>query len=242
MLEKIVKTVSDFFYWLRQIPDKLQKNRIPFLCVITPISDYMLEPYKGLVSDLKKQTNKDFINVAISNGESQEVEAYISRLRQKDQRFIYDYLPLVLTSENMAAGDEDELLSERGRRRNYAMKKYKAQRYIFLNADFQLTDNKFFARLMKVHKSTKKDVILASTNAQGSIYPQYPIVFGNIDFSNFSFSRKLAQKYQFPTDFDPDFPSNDYRFFIQICNITHMDDVFGNKEGRKPEKSRKYKF
>lgn len=231
------KIAEDIIHRLKHIGRRVLGNDDPFLCVITPVFDPALASLKGLISDLKKQTYGNFIHVMVSNGPSPKVAEYVDKIHKKDWRFIYDELPTVITYEKTGKGEYGDLLKEIGRRRNYAIKKYIAKRYLYLGADFHITDNTTFAQLAHIHNSTHKDIIILNVKAYGSIYPKYPIAFTRIDLSNFTFSRRIARKFGYPTDFDTEIPANDYRYFSRISNTAYMDLVYGSKDGRESYKS-----
>jgi hypothetical protein len=49
--------------------------------------------------------------------------------------------------------------------------------------------------------------------------PIFPIRYGRIDMANFSFSKRIAKRFSYPTDFDQDIGiGNDYRFYSMISH------------------------
>jgi hypothetical protein len=193
------------------------EDKLPFLCVITPVFDPAYESLVLLTGELKEQSNPDFIHVMISNGPSPRVKQLIDQLREVDRRFIYDELP----QEDQEGAVK--LLINLGRRREYCLKHYEAQRYVFLDADIKLVDRDYFARLQKAHQEIQRDILitLVEINDAGRslILPLFPIKLGHIDMGNFTFSRSIARNFSYPTDQDEKFgAANDYRFYSRIAN------------------------
>lgn len=192
-----------------------------FLCIITPIFDPALESVRKLVHELKSQNYGNFFQVMISNGPSPRIKEFVVGLRKKDVRFIYDEI----TEENI--NNSRELLTNLGKRREYCLKKYDAERYVFLDADVKIIDNDYFLKLYKAHKEIKRDVLitLAKVRYQGNevTLPIFPIQWGRIDMTNFTFTKKIAKNYNYPTNYDPGSSyGNDYRFFSAI---SHEDNT-----------------
>lgn len=230
--------LSDSLYKIKIKIKYLVGYQDPFLCIITPIFDPAFESFQNLVSDLQAQTFRNFIHISISNGPSPKIKSYIQKIRKSDKRFVCDELPY--NNQYEKSKKYSDLLSEIGRRRNYTIKKYQALRYLFLGADFKLTDNDFFNKLHFAHFDSKKDIIIASVNAYGSIYPKLPLQFEHIDLSNYTFSKNIVNKFDYPSDYDEKFPANDWRFFDKIKtnnNIYIMDCIYGEKDGYRSYKS-----
>lgn len=188
-----------------------------FLCIITPVFDPALEAVRKLVNELKSQTYGNFFQVMISNGASPRIKEFVFALRKKDARFIYDEI------EEEIINNPKELLINLGKRREYCLKKYDAERYVFLDADVKLIDNDYFLKLHKAHKEIKRDVLitLAKVWYQGNelTLPIFPLMYGHIDMANFTFAKRIAKKFSYPTDYDPSIGiGNDYRFFSEISN------------------------
>jgi hypothetical protein len=188
-----------------------------FLCIITPVFDPALEAVRKLVNELKSQTYGNFFQVMISNGTSPRIKEFVFDLRKKDARFIYDEI------EEEIINNPKELLINLGKRREYCLKKYDAERYVFLDADVKLIDNDYFLKLHKAHKEIKRDVLitLAKVWYQGNeiTLPIFPMTYGHIDMANFTFTKKIAKRFSYPSDFDPDIGiGNDYRFFSMISH------------------------
>jgi len=188
-----------------------------FLCIITPVFDPALEAVRKLVNELQSQTYANFFQVMISNGPSPRIKEFISDVGKKDGRFIYDEI------EEEIINNSQELLINLGKRRGCCLKKYNAERYVFLDADVKLIDNDYFLKLHKAHKEIKRDILitLIKIRHQGSelTLPIFPIMYGHIDMANFSFSKRIAKRFSYPTDFDQDIGvGNDYRFFSMISN------------------------
>jgi hypothetical protein len=183
-----------------------------FLCIITPVFDPALEAVRKLANDLKSQTYENFFQVMISNGPSPRIKEFVSDVRKKDARFIYDEIEEEILNNSL------ELLINLGKRREYCLKKYNAERYIFLDADAKLIDNDYVLKLHKAHKEIKRDILITLIKMGGELtLPIFPIVRGHIDLANFSFSKRIAKRFNYPTDFDQDIEvGNDYRFFAAI--------------------------
>lgn len=192
----------------------------PFICVITPVFDPALAPLELLMEDLRRQSFKKFLHVSISNGLSAEIKDCVDRLRKKDKRFIYEEIPFEETP------DWQRLLVNIGKRRTYAMKKHQARRYMFIDADSAVPDDKYLSKLFIADYFARQDVIITQTLfAAGTVAPEptllphFPIELGKIDITNFSFSQSMARMHQYPQDIDQRFgPANDYRFFSKISN------------------------
>ncbi len=198
-------------------PKKAGIKESEFLCIITPVFDPAYESVCKLVGELNSQTYGRFFQVMISNGPSPRIKEFVIDLRKKDARFIYDEMAEEIVNNSK------ELLSNLGKRREYCLKKYNAERYVFLDADVKLTDNDYFLKLYKAHKEIKRDVLLTLVKMRhlGSEFtlPIFPITYGHIDMANFSFSKRIAKRFSYPTDFDPSIGiGNDYRFFSRISS------------------------
>lgn len=206
----------------------------PFLCIITPVFEPALKCVRALIKSLKQQTYQNFIHVCISNGLSPRIKKLIES--QNDPRFIYDeiiYEPFK---------NSDCLIINLGRRREYGLKKYDADRYTFLDADFKLLKTIYFAELKKIHDLTQAPIILASVKNKDIVLPIYPITLGRIDIANYTFSQKVAKQYSYPTDIDFSLGyANDFRFFKQIQDLPmeHLDLIFGEKDGNNQDNYRR---
>src|SRR5258708_1795581 len=163
---------------------------VPFLCVVTPIFDSALLSIKGLTHDLQQQTFPDFIHVLISNGPSPRIKAYVESLR--DERFIY----ISLKRESQKA---DNLLANVGKRKNYGMKHFRAERYVFIDADSKVIDPTFIAKLYLSHRLFRKDIIIAQIKMGKELLPKFPLYIGNIDLTNYTFSRRIELHSHYPT-------------------------------------------
>lgn len=191
-----------------------------FLCIITPVFDPALEAVRKLVSELQSQTYGSFFQVMISNGLSPRIKEFVIDLRIKDARFIYDEI------EEEIINNWRELLINLGKRREYCLKKYNAERYVFLDADIKLIDNDYFLKLYKAHKEIKRDVLITLIkilHAGGELsLPIFPMTCGHIDLANFSFPKRIAKKFTYPTDYDQNIGiGNDYRFFFMISQANN---------------------
>jgi hypothetical protein len=194
----------------------------PFLCIITPVFDPGYKSLCKLIKELQCQTMDGFIHVMISNGPSPRVREMVRQLNKSDQRFIYAEM------EKETLNSPVEILINLGKRRNYAMKKYDAERYIFLDADIKLVDDNYFLKLQKAHTETGKDILLTLVQMfdgnPNIIMPIFPIKLERIDLANYSFSRRIAKSIDYPTDYDPQIGvANDYRFFTRISNENNTE-------------------
>lgn len=182
---------------------------MPFLCVITPIFEGCAGAFHLLVEALQQQTMGDFIHVAVSNGPSPSIGKYISLL--KDTRFIYEECPLEPTNDLIA------LLTNLGKRRNHCLKKFDADRYVFLDADLKITDNTYFQRLFDSHSDAP--VIITHVMNGSTKLPKFPARLGSIDISNYSFNRMIAKTKDYPmnVDYAQYRYANDFRFYEKLA-------------------------
>jgi len=171
----------------------------PFLCVITPIFDEAVEALELLIDALKKQTMKDFIHIMISAGLSEKSRDLIKSLN--DPRFKYEEY------EKLKNNGVEGLIENIGERRTYCFKNYKAQRYVFLDADLEIKSDDYFLRLQQHHFDadiliTKVWVWPPKKNGGPTVLPKYPLTQSQIDLSNFSFSKRVADHPEcvYPTD------------------------------------------
>ena len=235
MNEGLVKNLISRLHPTAKYLTKIRLHQeIPFFCVVTPVFDPALDALKTLIKDLKNQTFTDFNHVVISNGRSARVHSYLKGVSKKDRRFVYDELP----QETVITGEQ--LLINLGKRRNYCLKKYVARRYLFLDADLKILDKNFLSKVFLADKLTKKDIILTKTRTQGQILPKFPLGIGRLDISNFSFSRRIAETYNYPSSFNPETGwGNDYPFFLKIYkpgNSTFLDFVAAEKDANRSYK------
>lgn len=208
----LIKTIIIHLHPFSNLMYLFTKEETPFLCIITPIFDPALQPLKSLVHDLQTQSFPHFIHVSISNGLSPHVKKYITELSKKDSRFKYDEI------KGGKINGWQEILLNIGRRRTYAMKKYTAMRYIFIDGDSSIASNSYIAKLYCSHITSKKEIIITQTKFPDStVLPFFPINIGRIDITNYSFSHAIAQGYPYPHTIDPHFgPANDFRYFKEI--------------------------
>lgn len=204
----------------------------PFLCIITPVFDPCLKSLEGLIRDLQKQSQTNFIHISIANGKEPKIHQYIENIRLTDKRFVYDEIPF--NSIYRDSGLVEDLLITNGIRRNFVMAKYDATMYLNLGADFKITDEKIFERLTNHYAETKKDIILLESKVNAKTYPIYPInKHSFIDLTNFCYTKKFARRNKYPEDIDPKYDvANDYRYFNKIVNFNVLEGVYGIKDGR----------
>lgn len=202
-------------------------SRLPFLCVITPVFDGALPSLRLLIKDLQSQTQGDFIHVCVSNGSSPKVKKYLHDLAASDSRFRY------VQTKPQQTRTYAELLANLGFRRNYALKKFEAKRYVFFDADLKLTAPTYFNKLFVVDSLTPFAVTVAKIMHTGRV-AKFPVDF---DMASFSFSRATADAHPYPTDLDPQYGrGNDYRYFKSIrtrLNTIFLPVVFAIKDGNK---------
>lgn len=208
----------------------MPKTDPPFLCLITPVFDPVLESLTKLVAAVKKQTLGDFTHVMVSNGPSPAIKEFSAKIARDDPRFIYDEI------EEEPTGDSIAILLNLGKRRNYAMKKYEAARYLFLDSDLKILDNDYFRKLHVAHAEIKRDVFVTQVQYAGRsrmvTLPIFPIQHGRLDIANYCFTRAIAETYNYPTDYIGVF--NDYRFFSMIAtehNTAILDFVSAERDG-----------
>lgn len=236
MLKNDIKNFIVSCYPLSKYLTFLTKfGKKPFLCIITPIFDEALPSAKLLIKDLQIQSCNNFIQVFVSNGASPETKSYIEKLRQKDKRFFYTEI----TEEKITDGKI--LLANLGKRRNHAFNNFEALRYVFIDADSEIIDKDYIAKLFIAHIFTGKDIIVTRIQYQSWYLPIFPMGPGHIDITNFTFSGKISKKYPYPTNWSKTFgPANDYRYFLKINkgnNTLFLDFVGIKKDSRRCYKS-----
>ena len=213
-------------------------RRRPFLCVVTPVFDPARASVERLITGLMGQTFGDFVHVMVSNGPSPEVAAVVARVRAgelgagtPDERFIYEELPGRETPTGSA------LLADLGRRRRQVLRTHAADRYVFLDADAEILDERYFARLYVAHVLSRRDLILCRVRYYDRVLPEFPIGLGRIDMANFTFSAAVAREHPYPDDHDPTFGlANDYRFWTAISagrTPLVLDAICVRKDGHK---------
>jgi hypothetical protein len=195
----------------------MDDKRIPFLCIITPIFDPAFDSLGKLVAELQAQTCGDFFQVMISNGPSPKIAGLVAELNRQDRRFIYDEMPEERISSPV------DLLVNLGKRRDYCLKKYQADRFVFLDADIKIIDQDYFLKLYAAHREIQRDVLITLikiyNDGREIVLPAFPIQYAHIDIANYTFSGSLAKKFSYPTDYDSQTGmGNDYRFFSRIAN------------------------
>lgn len=212
-----INQIKDFlwkYYTVKTIVSKMYN----FLVVITPVFDPAYDSVCTLIADLQSQSFGRFTHILISNGSSPKIKKYIAGLHKKDPRFIYVELP------EETVNTPEEIFFNVCRRRNYGMKNYKGERYVFLDADVKIIDTDYFLKLYKAHREIRRDILLTLVKMNVDdgllILPVFPILLGRIDLSNLSISKRIAGEFSYPADHDPAMGGygNDYRFFNRISN------------------------
>lgn len=199
--------------------------------IITPVFDGCCASVGLLVQDLLRQTYTDFQQILISNGSSLMIKELIDKVN--DNRFKYEeYYPFEETPT------APKLIENLGKRRNYCLKKFDAERYFFFDADLKVINDEFFSKIKEVHD--KADIILSKVFCHGRILPEMPIKKGNIDIANYSFSRKIAKKYDYPMEYEQKTDiSFDWRFYSKIKNEGNFfsDILYAHKDGHNSYKN-----
>lgn len=195
--------------------NKSNTEKIPFLCIITPIFDDALIAAKGLIADLQLQDCGDFIHVFISNGPSPKIKKYLQKIEKNDPRFKYIELKKepeqgILLQKNLS------------KRKNYVMKNFIARRYLIIDADSAVINTHTVATLLVTHFVTRKDIIVANILHKSGLLPKHPVDIARIDSTNFSFSRRTVATHYYPdtppkgVSTDHFYKATDYFFFVQI--------------------------
>lgn len=189
---------------------KTQQQK-PFLCVITPVFDPALPSIQQLVKQLQQQSLNNFLHVMVSNGPSPLVDRFTQELH--DPRFQFISLPYVSTTS------PTDLMRSLGQRREYALKHFSAERFVFLDADITLLDQDYFQKLAEAHQRLGKELLITQVLRYEKTLPTLPLRIGHIDMANFSFSEQAAKEVSYPTDVDPNYGfANDYRFFEKLLS------------------------
>lgn len=196
-------------------------------CIITPVFDAAFLAVDGLINDLKEQTFKDFKQILVSNGESKIIKKNVDRAN--DPRFIYLEYPFEKTISL------EEVVTNIAKRRNYGIENCVADRYFFFDADLLLTNKGFLEKVSELHNQA--DVIISKVSmGLLEVLPKTPIQKGAIDIANYSFSRKMAERYKYPTDYNlrDTGIANDWRFYEQMKDESHYfnDMIYAKKDGR----------
>lgn len=198
-------------------------------CVITPIFDEAFKSVRGLIQDLKEQTYPNFQHILISNGKSPIIKKIIDLA--DDPRFLYIEIPHEQTPKLA------DVLVNIAKRRNYALENFKAERYFFFDADLLVQSKNFLEVMVDIHE--KADIIISRIQMPNflCVLPIFPIGQGKIDIANYSFSKKMAEKYKYPTEY-PDLKkgvANDWIFYKQMISESHYfnDMIYAKKDGRK---------
>jgi len=233
-LKKLLNINHPIIKNLVKVYKKLKRK--PFFIIITPVFDPAVSSLRLLIEDLQKQTFADFKHISLSNGVSERVKHLIHGVWLEDKRFVYYELPEEKTQSGV------DILINLGKRREYALKEFDGERYIFMDADLKLLDEDYLKKLHKAHVDTHKDIILTLVKLNKDIIlPKFPIGYSHIDMANFTFSYAIAKKYNYPTDYDASVGiGNDYRFFERISNeentiilnfVSSMKDGYKNYKG-----------
>lgn len=207
------KKVLAFHKPLNLIHSTSRNTTEPTFCIITPIFDGALDSLKILIKDLQNQTHQSFIHIVISNGPSNKVKKFILNLHKTDPRFIY------VEHKYTPTKDYISLMKNSGVRRDYCLQNFNAKRYIFLDADVGIIDKEYFSKLHFADVIFRKDIIVTNVDYHGTILPIHPATEeGQISIANYSFSKKIAKKYRYPTDYDviKKKQGNDYRYWMKI--------------------------
>lgn len=234
MLRFIFKKILILLHPLASQLYTKSNSKLPFLCVITPIFDDALPSLKPLVQDLKKQSFGSFIHVLVSNGKSVQVEKYIAQLKKTDSRFIYVEIPETKTNT------WQKLQVNLGKRKNFALQKYDAERYVFVDADSAVTDKDFIAKLYLSHVYLQKDILVVRINHKDKTLPIFPVRMGTLDMCNYTISRNLAKHSHYPTDPWQYFSATDFLYFREINqadNTSFLPFTYLKKDARRSYES-----
>lgn len=193
-------------------------------CIITPIFDEAFQSVIGLIQDLKEQTYSKFQHILISNGKSPIIKGIIEEVN--DDRFTYVEYPYESTPGLV------DILTNIAKRRNYALESFEAERYFFFDADLYVKAKSFLEVIADIHGIA--DVIVSKIVWSNGILPQEPICAGHIDIANYAFSKKMRNKYKYPTDYNLGRVANDWKFYDLMKNESHCinDMVYAIKDGR----------
>ncbi|MEI8339000.1 MAG: DegT/DnrJ/EryC1/StrS family aminotransferase, partial [bacterium] len=200
----------------------------PTFCIITPVFDPAFISLKKLIIDLKGQTYKNFIHVLVSNGNSPLIESYVAKLNKTDDRFIY-----VETIQELTVSFE-EIMVNSGKRRDFCLQYFNAKWYHFLDTDTHITENSYLAKLYVVQKLITTNIMLVKTKYHGTTYPIDPIdVEGHITIVNYCFSKSVAKRNHYPTNYKDGDLSNDFKYWLKISKNQKVTilDVQGTTEG-----------
>lgn len=205
------------------------------MIAITPIFDGAAESTALLINALQKQTYPNFQNILISNGPSPIIKNLLDKVN--DNRFIYNEYPQEDTPT------VPQLMENLGKRRNFCLKNYVADRYFFFDADLKIIDTEFFNKIQVMHK--RADVIISKLEFYGAELPGPKLRRGEIDLGNYSVSRKIADKYDYPTKYESD--NNvafDWRFFSLVKNegVYFSNILYAVKDGNNNYKTVSAKF
>jgi hypothetical protein len=208
---------------------------VPFLCITVPIFDPALEPAKLLIQDLQDQSCDDFICIFVSNGISPKTKKYITLLN--NPRFSYDEIP----HETIDVPNKtDKIVANLGKRIGYVLNKYDAERYIIFGADLKLLDRGYFHKLKENHHTA--DILLTQVKYKSIVLPKFPIKLSSIDIANYSFSKRVADLYEYPSDCQPKWVNgvwhkgyNDFRYYECISQwpntVEYLKFVSAEKDG-----------
>ncbi len=102
--------------------------------------------------------------------------------------------------------------------------------------DIEIIDKTYLSKLHLADLIFKKDIIVTNVDYHGTILPIYPATKeGQISIANYSFSKRIAEKYRYPTDYDviKNKQGNDYRYWMKISkkNPALYLDFLSAKEG-----------
>jgi glycosyltransferase involved in cell wall biosynthesis len=193
-------------------------------CVITPVFDGCCKAASLLIHSLQHQSYTNFKHILISNGASPLIKDLVEQTN--DSRVIYNEQPHEKTCFAI------NLIENLGKRRNYCIKNITADRYFFFDADLAITNQDFFNQIDTMHH--KANVIVSKVEFAGTEFPITPIKQGNIDLANYCISKKVAEKYDYPTKYDDvNNVGFDWRFFnlIQHEGLYFSNILYAIKNG-----------
>ena len=182
-------------------------------CVITPVFDGCSVAASLLIHSLRQQSYTNFKHILISNGPSPLIKNLVEKVN--DSRVIYNEQPQEKIPSAM------NLIENLGKRRNYCIKNFEADRYFFFDADLLIINNDFFNQINEVHY--KANIIVSKIKLEKLEYPIAPIKKGNIDLANYCISKKVAEKYDYPTKYDD---INDVAFDWRFFNLIQHEGLY----------------
>lgn len=214
--------------------------------IITPVFDGCLESLELLFRDVEGQTHEDWTWIICSNGYSPKVDAFVkakNRYFRKSnlnpfwrltnhgmQKLHYIALPFEETPDKIA------LMENIGKRRDYCIRKIRADYIFMLDADAQLLEKDMYRTISEELTRQPKDVCIWKVEHEIGMLPVFPIGFGRIDMLNFCVKASCAKKVGYPMTVNLAAVGNDYWFLdraLKACSgdYLYIDKLFGRHNG-----------